>query len=137
MTSPKIDPLLLLSISEAINHDALADNMKPVTTAWVKKYLVKLLKEYYTSSIDWLAFTIARPSENDPLTKRERMSIFLICSEMLLVYRSDLTKLMPNMNLDDPLEMEKILNWSRAIMTMGFLLAREPLDESIPDKKES
>lgn len=136
MTSPNIDPMLLLSIEDAINHQKLALDMKPVTSVWVKRQLTRLLKEYYTSSIDWLAFTLSRSAEDDPLTRENRMAIFLICSELMLVYRDDVAKLLPKMNVQSNAELEKIINWTRAVMTVGFLLAKEGLDndQPIPDQ---
>lgn len=137
---PQVDPQLPLDITDAINHDPLRDQMHPVTTLWVKSRLKDLLRENYIPTVDWLANTLSRNAERDPLTNSDRMAIFLICSEIAMAYTDLLPKFIKEEALDDTEMMDNVIGWMRGMMTMGFILCKEGLvydGESIPDKKES
>lgn len=135
MKTPKIDPELVKSITTAINHSELQEKMGNVTQLWVKSRLKDLIKVSYLPSIEFLANTLARSAERDPLDDNTRMAIFLIASELLLVYNQDMPKFLRNVSVDDAEALDNVVGWMRSLITVGYILAKEGLNnEPVSDK---
>lgn len=117
------DPSLIDKLSVFLDHDKLEESIKPQLAIWVRERFDYLLERYFIKSELWLAQAVQRQAENDPITEADRMAIWKIADTILAQVA------LPDTH-------ERKISYIRALLSLGYVLAKEGLDGKSSGNKD-
>lgn len=104
-----IDPDILRQITEVIDREGLRKEVEGEADDWIATRAHELLNAYITDAYEWFARAIARYPEDEPITDRYRMFIWVVANRL---------------NESAPLSMSKeaFYSWTFGLLAMGYVM---------------
>ncbi len=111
LTPPQYElpPELEAQVKEAIERINLLDSVESDALAWINDRALGLIRDYANSAVDWLSKALNRASENEPLSDRERMFIWVVAYHLV--------KSTPK-----SLSAEQFEKWVFCLLSLGYVM---------------